>query len=156
MPDNPTLRRGDSGEWVTYLQQVLEYAGNSPGAADGDFGPRTDQAVRAFQQAHDLTVDGVVGPLTWAALATATDGGAQQAAQQRDQQAGQEAGGSNAGSGAAATEGSTGSIADWGNDISQWSQAQIDQFFTYNDVRDDADDLPAELGDAPEIQEATA
>jgi peptidoglycan hydrolase-like protein with peptidoglycan-binding domain len=39
---------------------------------DGAFGPLTEAAVKEFQQGAGLTVDGIVGPLTWAAL---PDGG---------------------------------------------------------------------------------
>ena len=72
---HPTLQRGASGAYVVELQRRLDRwisdvhpAGLTSLVADGSFGPRTDAAVRAFQQAHGLTVDGVVGPQTWQAL----------------------------------------------------------------------------------------
>jgi peptidoglycan hydrolase-like protein with peptidoglycan-binding domain len=63
----PQLQRGDEGRLVTELQQELTRHG-FPVSADGEFGPATEAAVRAFQDVNGLTVDGVVGPLTWAAL----------------------------------------------------------------------------------------
>lgn len=56
-----------TGAAVTYLQQRLNVYGAKL-TVDGDFGPATDKAVRAFQGSHGLTVDGVVGPNTWAKL----------------------------------------------------------------------------------------
>ena len=64
----PDLRRGDQGRWVTELQQELTRHGFAVDV-DGEFGPATEAAVRAFQDTNGLTVDGVVGPLTWASLA---------------------------------------------------------------------------------------
>lgn len=57
------LRRGDSGDEVRALQQRLNAAGFSL-VVDGQFGPRTEQAVRAFQQRSGLVVDGLAGPKT--------------------------------------------------------------------------------------------
>jgi hypothetical protein len=69
----PMLARGSKGPAVAELQQRLEASGFSPGPIDGDFGPRTDRAVRAFQNARGLVVDGIVGPNTWGALEGAVE-----------------------------------------------------------------------------------
>jgi hypothetical protein len=50
------------------MQQLLRAHGFAPGAIDGSFGPRTLAAVKAFQRAKGLVVDGYVGPITWGAL----------------------------------------------------------------------------------------
>lgn len=63
----PTLRRGNSGEYVIILQQALQAAGISI-EIDGKFGKATEQAVKDFQQKHGLKADGICGPKTWARL----------------------------------------------------------------------------------------
>jgi hypothetical protein len=65
-----TLRIGARGEPVRELQTQLNahHAANPPLEVDGAFGSLTLAAVRRFQAAHDLSVDGVVGSQTWAAL----------------------------------------------------------------------------------------
>lgn len=63
-PGRPTLRRGDTGEFVRELQTKL---GLTPDAA-GTFGPKTEAAVRAFQREHGLVPDGIVGPKSWKLL----------------------------------------------------------------------------------------
>ena len=71
------LKLGSSGPDVQALQQKLKDVGFDPNGVDGRFGPGTEAAVRAFQQANALTIDGKVGPQTNAALqATTGDGGA--------------------------------------------------------------------------------
>ena len=67
MPNRPVLKKRATGKVVERLQRALSAAGHAI-AADGDFGPGTDRAVRAFQAAHGLQADGVVGPATWRAL----------------------------------------------------------------------------------------
>ncbi|GAB4471307.1 MAG: peptidoglycan-binding protein [Elainellaceae cyanobacterium] len=64
------LQVGDAGPAVTALQQRLAVAGYYQGTVDGTFGPQTEAAVLAFQQARGLTVDGIAGPATLAALTT--------------------------------------------------------------------------------------
>jgi peptidoglycan hydrolase-like protein with peptidoglycan-binding domain len=61
----PVLRPGASGEVVRQLQQALKALGYDPGAVDGQFGSRTEAAVRAFQSAQGIDVDGIVGDVTW-------------------------------------------------------------------------------------------
>ena len=68
LPPFPILKRGSRGAYVTYLQKKLESFLIPVGATDGVFGSRTENAVRSFQQQKGLTVDGVVGANTWAAL----------------------------------------------------------------------------------------
>ena len=53
-----------NGPVVKAIQEALASAGCKPGPIDGEFGKNTDAAVRRFQRAHGLTVDGVVGPIT--------------------------------------------------------------------------------------------
>jgi hypothetical protein len=65
------LSQGAGGAAVVDLQNQLIQLGFLPGAADGSFGPGTAQAVRDLQRRLLLRPDGVVGPLTAAALAAA-------------------------------------------------------------------------------------
>jgi len=64
----PLLRRGDRGRDVGDLQRALKTAGLYGGKIDGDFGPVTERALRAFQSSRGLDVDGLAGPATWAAI----------------------------------------------------------------------------------------
>jgi peptidoglycan hydrolase-like protein with peptidoglycan-binding domain len=57
-----------SGGNIAQLQQQLASRGFDPGSIDGVRGPRTTAAVKAFQKANGLEADGIVGPLTRAAL----------------------------------------------------------------------------------------
>ena len=57
------------GDDVLKLQQrLLELGYAEVGAPDGIFGRMTREAVRRFQERNTLTVDGYVGPKTWARL----------------------------------------------------------------------------------------
>jgi hypothetical protein len=65
---NEPIAMGDRGEAVRALQQTLIALGVGSPGADGSFEGATRDAVFAFQQAHGLTADGVVGPQTADAL----------------------------------------------------------------------------------------
>ena len=68
LPPYPLLREGYRGAYVKFLQQLLESNLFPVGGIDSIFGTRTLNAVRDFQQANGLTVDGLVGNNTWNAL----------------------------------------------------------------------------------------
>jgi len=73
-----TVRQGSQGDAVRGVQEEFQFRNLSGDpskglAVDGIFGPNTDAAVRGFQQAlhtdiPSVTVDGIVGPVTWQAL----------------------------------------------------------------------------------------
>jgi hypothetical protein len=63
----PVLQLHSTGDLVVWLQEHLVSVGYAT-AVDGDFGPSTQTAVQQFQAVRGLTVDGIVGPATWAAL----------------------------------------------------------------------------------------
>jgi peptidoglycan hydrolase-like protein with peptidoglycan-binding domain len=63
-----TLRRGMVGWDVSVLQFLLRRQGDLACELDGRFGPMTAAAVRRFQRASRLAVDGIVGPATFAVL----------------------------------------------------------------------------------------
>ena len=71
-----TLREGDKGTAVTELQTMLKKLNYYYGSITGSFGSLTKQAVRKFQDANKLTVDGVAGPATINKLRTLTGGSA--------------------------------------------------------------------------------
>jgi hypothetical protein len=67
----PTLSFGTLNPWVAEMQKLLAAKGYYKGVADGDWGRKTDNAVRDFQKAAALKVDGVCGELTWEKLIAA-------------------------------------------------------------------------------------
>ena len=65
----PVLQRGSLlGQSVLTVQRVLQIAGFYGGNLDGNFGLKTEEAVRAFQKYNGLIADGIVGSRTWHAL----------------------------------------------------------------------------------------
>src|SRR5207237_10423621 len=68
-----TVRRGSEGDAVRGVQEEFQFRNLSGDPdkglqVDGIFGPKTEAAVRGFQQALGIAVDGIVGPVTWRAL----------------------------------------------------------------------------------------
>ncbi len=62
------VQQGSTGQAVRAVQGLLNDKYGNSLAVDGIFGPDTATAVKAFQTSHGLTVDGIVGPLTWQSL----------------------------------------------------------------------------------------
>lgn len=69
-----TLKVGSRGDTVKKLQQELKNQGFLKGSVDGIYGANTKAAVQKMQKAYGLSVDGIAGPKTLAALGISTDG----------------------------------------------------------------------------------
>lgn len=67
-----TLHKGAKGTAVVRMQGLLRQHGFDI-EADGAFGAKTAEALKAFQKSKGLAADGVCGPLTWAALQEGVD-----------------------------------------------------------------------------------
>jgi peptidoglycan hydrolase-like protein with peptidoglycan-binding domain len=73
-----TVKKGSTGDAVRGVQEEFQFRNESGDPnlglqVDGIFGTKTDEAVRGFQyalsqDAPEVTVDGIVGPITWRAL----------------------------------------------------------------------------------------
>jgi len=62
LDDIGVLRKGAKGDGVKIMQEALGIS------ADGDFGPGTERALKAWQRDNGLTPDGIAGPATFAKL----------------------------------------------------------------------------------------
>lgn len=62
------LQQDSIGAEVIDLQYILRARGFNPGSIDGQFGSKTTAAVRQYQRAENLSVDGVVGELSWLSM----------------------------------------------------------------------------------------
>ena len=67
-PGESTIRVGTTGRAVRRLQRALRRTPNPGITVDGSFSPQLEASVKDFQEGAGLTADGIVGPLTWAAL----------------------------------------------------------------------------------------
>jgi len=66
------LKIGDHSPDVKTLQENLNKLGHKAGTADGIFGPATDRALKSFQRATGIIVDGIAGPETFAKITALT------------------------------------------------------------------------------------
>ena len=79
-----TYRQGSTGEQVRLIQEKLKRWGYYDGAVDGIFGSATEKAVRYFQKTNNLSVDGIVGAQTLAALGIFNTGSSSSGAAAQD------------------------------------------------------------------------
>lgn len=70
-----SYKKGSSGQAVSQIQTVLKNQGFYTGSVDGVFGSATEKAVKAFQSAYGLTVDGKAGTRTLSAMGITPGGG---------------------------------------------------------------------------------
>jgi len=76
----PVLRQGANSTWPKVTVRSLQYLLNARGAkltVDGVFGPKTKAALVAFQRAHRLTANGVTSAKTWSVLVVTVKLGSQ-------------------------------------------------------------------------------
>lgn len=64
----PAMAKGAGGPTVLRLQHLLVQHGFPPGALDGDFGPKTERALKAFQTHAGIAATGRAGVAAWRAL----------------------------------------------------------------------------------------
>ena len=74
-PVETLSKRGSTGSEVTQIQTKLKNWGYYNGSIDGIYGSKTESAVRSFQRKNGLTVDGIAGPQTLAAMGISSSGG---------------------------------------------------------------------------------
>ena len=67
----PVIKKKSKGNAVRLLQEILKnwaWPAYDPGPVDATFGSLTEAAVKAVQTDYSLTVDGIVGEMTWSAV----------------------------------------------------------------------------------------
>jgi peptidoglycan hydrolase-like protein with peptidoglycan-binding domain len=71
----PVLRIGSTGLPVRRAQKRMSLVGFDVGGVDGRYGTKTESVVKELQQRSQVTVDGVIGPQTWAIIDALEDEG---------------------------------------------------------------------------------
>lgn len=65
---SPTIRKGDKNNAVYIVQSMLYCLGYDPNGIDGVFGPGTEKALKAYQEANGLVADGIAGKNTYSKM----------------------------------------------------------------------------------------